>query len=103
MNMTDAERKLWSKIRLKQAGGFQFYTQKTIGDYIVDFYCHKANLVIEVDGSQHYNDEGTESDRKRDEYMRNIGLKVLRFSDTEVLKNVEGVFQIILENLGGTG
>ena len=103
MNMTDAERRLWSKIRMKQAGGFQFYRQKIIGDYIVDFFCQRANLVIELDGSQHYTEEGAESDRRRDEYMRNCGLKVLRFRDTEVLKNVEGVFQIILESLGVTG
>ena len=88
---------------MKQAGGFQFYRQKIIGDYIVDFFCHRANLVIELDGGQHYTEEGAESDRQRDEYMRNCGLKVLRFSDTDVLKNVEGVVQIILERLGVTG
>ena len=99
LNMTDAEKQLWSKIRMKQAEGFQFYRQKIIGDYIVDFFCHRANLVIELDGGQHYAEEGAKSDRLRDEYMRTCGLKVLRFSDADVLKNVEGVVQVILESL----
>ena len=52
-NMTNAEVLLWSKIRRKSLDGYQFYRQKIIGSYIVDFYCHKAKLVIEVDGGQH--------------------------------------------------
>ena len=55
--MTDAEKLLWSKIRGKQFKGVQFYRQKTIGNFIIDFYCPKANLVIELDGGQHYNDD----------------------------------------------
>ena len=57
-NMTDAEKLLWSKLKFKQAKGLQFYRQKVIGNYIVDFYCAKVNLVIEVDGGQHYTDSG---------------------------------------------
>ena len=53
-NMTDAERLLWSKIRGKQLKGYQFYRQKILGNYIVDFHCPKANLIIELDGGQHY-------------------------------------------------
>ena len=59
-NMTDAEMLLWSRIRGKQLKGFQFYRQKIIGKYIADFYCPKASLVIEIDGGQHYDIEGTE-------------------------------------------
>lgn len=98
-NMTDAERFLWSKIRMKQIGGYQFYRQGIIGDYIVDFFCHKARLVIEVDGGQHFSEEGTEKDRVRDEYLKSLGLKVLRFTDTDVLKNIDGVGEIIIGNL----
>src|SRR3972149_11874035 len=90
-NMTDAERHLWSKIRMRQLCGCQFYRQKIIGDYIVDFFCPRAKLVIEVDGGQHYFGKVAQSDRNRDEYMKNCGLRVLRFSDIEVLGNVEGV------------
>ena len=98
--MTDAERYLWTKIRMKQLKGYQFYRQKPIGDYIVDFFCPRAKLVIEVDGSQHYSDETTEYDRIRDEYMRSLGLRVLRFTNTEVMKNIEVVIESIAENTG---
>ncbi|MBI4288319.1 MAG: endonuclease domain-containing protein, partial [Chloroflexi bacterium] len=98
-DMTDAERRLWSKIRMKQLNGYQFYRQRTIGDYIVDFYCPTAKLVIEVDGSRHDSLQGMEADRRRDEYPRKLGLKVLRFNDIDVLNNIEGVGEIILENM----
>jgi len=99
-NMTDAERRLWSTIRMKKINSCQFYRQRIIGDYIVDFYCPRAKLVIEVDGGQHYSDDMAEVDRKRDDYLKNLGLKVLRFSNTEVLNNIEGVVESILENMG---
>lgn len=98
--MTDAENVLWSKLRGKQLKGFQFYRQRIVGDYIVDFYCHAAKLVIEVDGGQHYSAEMIDKDRKRDEYLRSYRLKVLRFSDTDVLKNIEGVVEVIMANIG---
>jgi len=98
-NMTDAERHLWIKLRRKQLKGYQFYRQKIIGSYIVDFYCPKAKLVIEVDGSQHYSAEMLEADGQRDEYLRENALTVVRFSDLEVLKNLEGVITRILEFL----
>ena len=94
-NMTEAEKLLWEKIREKQLKGYQFYRQKTIGNYIVDFYCPKAKLVIEIDGGQHYSSEGKEKDRTRDEYMKDIDLKVLRFSDKEIFNNTEGVLERI--------
>ena len=98
-NMTDAETNIWSRIRNGQLQGKQFYRQKIIGNYIVDFYCPKAKLVIELDGGQHYSSEGKEKDRTRDEYMKDIGLKVLRFSDKEVFKNTQGVLERIWEYL----
>lgn len=97
--MTDAEKLLWSKIRCKQLKGCQFYRQKIIGNYIVDFYSPRANLVIEVDGGQHYSNEAKEKDRTRDEYMLSVGLKVLRFSDEEVFKDPDGVMEKIWESL----
>ena len=90
-NITDAERLLWSKIRGKQFKGYQFYRQKTIENFIVDFYCPKANLIIEVDGGQHYIPEGKEKDRQRDRILEGMGLTVLRFSDREVFENGEAV------------
>jgi len=91
--------KLWSKLRLKQLNGYQFYRQRVIGNYIVDFCSPMLKLVIEVDGSQHYTNEGIAADKIRDSYLQDCGFKVLRYNDYEVLTNIEGVFENILVNL----
>lgn len=93
--MTDAEKRLWSRVRGKQLKGLQFYRQKPIGDVIVDFYCPKAKLVIEIDGGQHYTDEGKEKDWIRDQHLQDTGLHVLRFSDRDVLTQTDGVLEKI--------
>lgn len=93
--MTDAEKLLWSKIKGKQLKAYQFYRQKPIGRFIVDFYCPKANLVIELDGGQHYCEDRKDKDALRDEYMEGIGLRVLRFSDREVFENMRAVIEKI--------
>jgi very-short-patch-repair endonuclease len=98
-NMTDAEQLLWSRIRGKQLKGYQFYRQKILGNYIVDFYCPKANLIIELDGGQHYNDKGIRRDRMRHGYLKSLGLKVIRFSDRDVFDNLTGVLDRMWENL----
>jgi very-short-patch-repair endonuclease len=92
-NMTDSEKLLWSKIRLKQLMGFQFYRQKNIGRYIVDFYCPSAKLILELDGGQHFIEKGINADRQRDEYLQDLGFRVLRYSNNEVLNNLEGVLE----------
>lgn len=97
--MTDAEKVLWMKLRRKQLKGYQFYRQKIIGDYIVDFYCPGARLVIEVDGGQHYGPEEIAKDRVRDQSLREQGLNVLRFSDRDVLVERESVLEKIYANL----
>ncbi len=97
--MTDAERLLWSKIRAKQLKGYQFYRQRTIGNYIVDFYCPKAKLVIKLDGGQHYSNKGLEKDKISDDYIEEQKLKVLRFSDRDVFENLNGVVERIYELL----
>ena len=98
-NMTDAERMLWSKVRRKQLNNYQFYRQKNIGNYIVDFYCPAGKLIVELDGGQHYTKEGMKKDGMRDQYLDSLGFTVLRFSDREVLKNLEGVIQEIYDHL----
>jgi len=97
--MTDAERVLWSRVRGKQLKGLQIYRQRIIGNYIIDFYCPGAKLAIEIDGGQHYTDEGVREDKKRDDYLKSLGIKVLRFSDREVLENIEGAIERIWENV----
>ena len=97
--MIDAERALWAKLRRKQLLGLQFYRQKTLGSYIVDFYCAAARLVVEVDGGQHYQTEGAAIDAARDCYLKSLGLDVLRFSNLEVLQNMVGVLTVISQKI----
>ena len=88
-NQTKEEGKLWH-LFLKQYE-VRFTRQKLIGNYIVDFYCHRARLVIEIDGSQHYEEENKVYDQERTKYLEKIGLKVLRFTNLEVNRNIRGV------------
>ena len=98
-NMTDAEQLVWTKVRRKQISDCQFYLQKNIGNYIVDFYCPKAKLIVEIDGGRHYENDGIKKDRERDQYFQMLGFTVLRFSDIDLLKNVDGVVERIQEHL----
>ena len=97
--MTEAESFLWQRIRRKQLKGRQFYRQKNIGDYIVDFYCPSAKVIVELNGGQHYKEEGARRDQIRDNYLEILGFTVLRFSDREVFKNIDGVLERIFEHL----
>lgn len=94
-DMTDAEKLLWSRIRGKQLKGFQVYREKPIGRFVVDFYCPKAHLVIELDGGQHYSEEMRARDGLRDKYLESVGLRVLRFSDREVFEDLTAVLEKI--------
>jgi very-short-patch-repair endonuclease len=102
-NLTESERALWLRLRSKQLAGLQFYRQKPIGDFIVDFYAPKAKLVIEIDGSQHLEAHHAEKDRQRDEYLSSLGLIVLRFNSRQVLKEtdatMERIYQTIAERM----
>jgi very-short-patch-repair endonuclease len=98
-NMTDAELLLWSKIRRKEIYSRQFYRQKNIANYIVDFCCPRENLILEIDGGQHYTDEGLRKDQARDQYLERLGFTVMHFSDVEVLKNIDGVVEQIYQHL----
>ena len=88
-DMTAEEKKLWYTFLKKLP--VTINRQKVIGSYIVDFYCAKAKLVIEIDGSQHYEEKGIRSDKVRDEYLNSLGLTVLRYTNKEIncyFKNV---------------
>jgi len=102
-DLTDSERVLWSRLRNKQLLGVQFYRQKPIGDHIVDFYAPGVKWVIEVDGSQHMEGVHLQRDKRRDESMVDLDLKVLRFDSRVVLTEtdaiVEAIFQIMTERL----
>jgi BirA family biotin operon repressor/biotin-[acetyl-CoA-carboxylase] ligase len=90
--MTDAERKLWSVLRVRRFRGTAFRRQAPLGPYIADFVCHRLKLVIEVDGGQH---SGSEHDACRDQWLAREGYRVLRFWNNEVLGNLEGVLDRI--------
>ena len=98
-NMTDSERVLWSRLRGKQISDVQFYRQKPIGEYIVDFFAPRTKLVVEVDGSQHLEGEQAKKDRCRDEYLATVGLKVLRFNSREVLEETDAVVEVIYRTM----
>ena len=98
-NETQAESYLWSKLRNRQVHGFKFRRQHQFGSYIADFYCHEAQLVIECDGLVHDTSEGWQHDQSRDAYMVGQGLRVLRFSNEEVLNNIEVVLHKIAKYL----
>ena len=95
--MTDAERRLWYFLRRHGMAGFKFRRQHPIGPYIVDFYCAAARLVVEVDGGQHFEPEGRRQDDERTRYLRRCGLRVLRFSNIEVLTQTESVLEVTLK------
>ena len=96
-NLTEAERKLW--FRYLREFKHPVLRQKPIDNYIVDFYCPALGLIIEIDGDSHYTDEGKVYDEKRSRTLESYGLKILRFTNIDVLKNLEGVCQRIEELL----
>ena len=99
VNQTQAESYLWSMLRNRQMYGFKFRRQHQFGDYIADFYCHEAQLVIECDGSIHQTNENWQHDQARDAYMVGQGLRVLRFTNEDVLNNTDEVMRKITELL----
>ncbi|WP_019837351.1 endonuclease domain-containing protein [Acinetobacter towneri] len=94
-NMTEAEQKLWLRLRQKQILGLQFYRQKPILNFIVDFYCPAASLIIECDGSQHLNEKGLQYDLVRDQALTQLNLTVLRFNNLQILHELDAVIKTI--------
>ena len=92
-NMTKEERHLWYDF-LKDYP-VKFYRQKVMGKYIVDFYCAKADLVIELDGSQHFEENGIQYDSQRNEYLKSYGLDILRIPNNEINTNFDGVCEYL--------
>src|SRR5262245_29541343 len=95
--MTEAERRLWQILRLRQTQGNRFRRQVPIGPFIVDFVCHEARLIVEIDGGQH--DPSSEAEASRTRFLEGEGYRVLRFWNNEVLENAEGVRSAICEHL----
>jgi len=93
--MTDAEHILWRHLRRKQVCGVSFYRQKPLLSFIVDFYCPKAHLVIEIDGGQHFEPSAVSKDLERDAALGALGFAVLRFDNHQVLTMLESVLNVI--------
>ena len=96
---TYAESVLWEKLRRKQIGGFKFRRQQPIGNFIVDFYCSDAHLVIEVDGSIHDEDEQAKYDENRQLFLEELGIQVIRFTNDAVIKETDAVIDHIMKML----
>ena len=91
--MTGAEARLWSKLRMKQFQELKFRRQHGIGPYIVDFYCPERSLVIEVDGDSHADANQIQKDRQRGNYLQSLGLQVIRYQNDDIIKNLVGVLE----------
>ena len=92
---TAVEAKLWALLRNKQLRGYKFRRQHQFGNYIADFFCHEAQLVIECDGSVHDENEQWQHDQQRDAYMISNGVRVLRFTNAEILNDTDKVIETI--------
>ena len=97
--MTDAERALWYHLRAKRLLGWKFRRQQPIGNYIVDFVCFEAKLVVELDGGQHAEQADADADARRTAWLESQDFRVLRFWDDAVLKETDAVLGEILRNL----
>lgn len=96
---TEAEKLLWFKLRNRQLYGVKFRRQQPVGNYIVDFVCFEEKLIIEIDGGQHNENSMKENDVQRTEWLEVKGYRVLRFWNSEVINNIEGVLDNIREVL----
>jgi very-short-patch-repair endonuclease len=102
-NSTDAEQKLWRSLRNLELHGSHFRRQVPIGNFVADFACLAAKLLIEVDGSQHGSAFGAERDTERTAWLEKEGYRVLRFWNNDITGNIDGVMDAIYEALYGSG
>jgi len=95
-NLTLAEKTFWNALRaMPFYQSNTFNRQKPFGKYIVDFYCHEQQLVIEIDGDTHYDDQAQAYDQKRTEFLESHGLRVVRFTNQDVMESIDGVMEIM--------
>jgi len=98
-SQTEAERKLWSKLRNWRLAGFKFVRQEPVGPYYVDLRCRERRLVVEVDGATHSTDEEIAYDERRTAFLQHEGFRVVRFTNGEVFGNMPGVLETLLHVL----
>jgi very-short-patch-repair endonuclease len=97
--MPEPERRIWNQLRARQVNGHKFRRQYSIGKYIIDFYCPEAKLALEIDGDSHFNEEQRLRDITRQQYIESKGIHFLRFTNTDILENLDGVLVRIAESL----
>ena len=100
-HMTDAEQKLWHHLRCKQILGIQFYRQRPLGEYILDFHAPAVGLVVELDGSQHQERGAINYDSLRTAYLESLGLTVIRFDNLQALNETGSVLEMIHQFIVG--
>ena len=100
-NMTEAEKRLWSRLRAHRMGGRKFRRQHPFGQYIVDFVCLDSRLIIEVDGDSHGDDRREALDTQRTAFLEKLGFRVLRFWNDYVLTDLDNVTETIFAALCG--
>lgn len=100
-NLTPAEKRLWFRLRDEQLGGLKFRRQYSVGSFVVDFYCVEKKLAIEVDGDSHFGDGSEARDHERDAFIRNFGIRILRFTNDDVYKRIESVLESIFDVADG--
>ena len=96
---TEAERALWRLLRGRQLAGHKFRRQHEFGGFVLDFYCAEVRLAIEVDGGQHFSEEGAARDDERTRFLEANGIRVLRFTNTEIQSELDAVGEAILRQL----
>jgi very-short-patch-repair endonuclease len=98
-NMTGPEARLWSRLRARQLQRLKFRRQHGIGPYILDFYCPEQSLIIEVDGDSHADADQVVKDKQREQYLQSLGLRVIRYINDDIVKNLDGVSEDLAERL----
>ena len=93
--MPPAELELWQRLKLKSLDGLKFRRQYGVGPFVVDFFCPKLNLAIELDGDSHFGRDAVDYDQRRQKYIERNGIHFLRFLNPEVYENIEGVLETI--------
>jgi very-short-patch-repair endonuclease len=94
-----AEQRLWARLRGRQILGFKFRRQYSVDHYVIDFYCPRLKLAIEVDGDSHFQDAAEDYDAQRQQYIEALGIRFLRFTNREVYERLNDVLEVILRTL----
>lgn len=100
-NQPSPETVMWNIVRSRQIRGYKFKRQFSVGPFILDFFCPELKLAIEIDGDSHYEPEAKTKDRRRQDYLEKFGIKLLRFTNLEVSKNLEGILETIESFING--